>query len=97
MLALPYQPAGAPGFILGVLFYQAMGKASEEQKELIEVARLVGLFLDNGFEWNDAGIKVPASGGDMDFRFLEAVTLKLWAQAGRQYWQLAWSNYRRGS
>ena len=41
-------------------FYQAMGKASEEQKELIEVARLVGLFLDNGFEWNDAGIKVPA-------------------------------------
>ena len=65
-------------------FYQGMGKVSEEQKELIEVARLVGLFLDNGFEWNDAGIKVPAREGDMDLRFLEAVTLKLWAQAGRQ-------------
>ena len=83
MLALPYQPAGAPGPVLGVLL-SGHGKVSEEQKELIEVARLVGLFLDNGFEWNDAGIKVPAREGDMDLRFLEAVTLKLWAQAGRQ-------------
>ena len=67
-------------------FYQAMGKVSEEQKELIEVARLVGLLLDNGFEWNDAGIKVPraTSEEDLDFCILEAATLKLWAQAGRQ-------------
>jgi Phosphotransferase enzyme family len=65
-------------------FYQAMGEVSEEQKELIEVARLVGLFLDNGFEWNDAGIKVPASEGYMSLRYLEAVTLILWARAGRQ-------------
>jgi len=65
-------------------FYQAMGKVSEEQKELIKVARLVGLFLDNGFKWNDAGIKVPASEGYDSLRYLEAVTLTLWAQAGRQ-------------
>ena len=65
-------------------FYQAMGKVSEEQKELIEVARLVGLFLDNGFEWNNAGIKVPTSEGYEGLRYLEAVTLTIWAQAGRQ-------------
>ena len=62
-------------------FYQAMGEVSEEQKELIEVARLVGLFLDNGFEWNDAGIKVPAREEDINLRFLELVTLKLWARS----------------
>jgi len=65
-------------------FYQAMGNVSEEQKGLIEVARLVGLFLDNGFEWDDAGIKVPASEGYESLRYLEAVTLRLWAQGGRQ-------------
>ncbi|KAJ3555410.1 hypothetical protein NP233_g12215 [Leucocoprinus birnbaumii] len=31
-------------------FYEAMGGVSEEQKELIDAARLVGLFLANGFE-----------------------------------------------
>jgi hypothetical protein len=62
-----------------------MGKVFEEQKELIEVARLVGLFLDNGFKWDDAaGIKVSASEGYDSLRYLEAVTLTLWAQAGRQ-------------
>ena len=64
-------------------FYKAMGKVSEEQKETIEVARLVGLFLANGFEWND-GVKVPAREGYDDLRYLEAVTLTLWAQTGRQ-------------
>ncbi|KIM36556.1 hypothetical protein M413DRAFT_13896 [Hebeloma cylindrosporum] len=68
-------------------FYLAMGNVSEEQKELIEVARLVGLFLDNGFVWNDAGIKVPA--GEINdiydnLHYLEMVTLKLWAQGDRQ-------------
>ena len=60
-------------------FYHAMGKASEEQKELIEVPRLVGLFLDNGFEWSDAVIKAPTSEGYGNLRYLEAVTLTLWA------------------
>ena len=57
-----------------------MGKISEEQKELIEVARLVGLFLEYGFGRNDAGIKVPSSEGDINLCYLEAVTLKLWAE-----------------
>ncbi|KAG8904583.1 hypothetical protein FRC00_013902 [Tulasnella sp. 408] len=63
-------------------FYKAMGNVSEEQKELIEVARLVGLFLDNGFRWIDDETKVPASEGHPDLRYLEAVTLKLWAPVG---------------
>jgi len=59
-----------------------MGNFSEEQKELIEVARLVGLFLDNGFEWNDAGIKVPTSEGYDNVRYLEAVSSSLLNQVG---------------
>ena len=63
-------------------FYKAMGDVSEEQKELIEVARLVGLFLDNGFQWIDDHTKVPASEGRDGLRYLEAVTLTLWTQTG---------------
>lgn len=63
-------------------FYKAMGNVSEEQKELIDVARLVGLFLDNGFRWIDGETKVPACEGHDGLRYLEAVTLTLWAQAG---------------
>ena len=54
--------------------YQAMGGVSEEGKKLIDVARLVGLFLAHGFEWKD-GVKVPASEGCEDLLYLEAVTL----------------------
>ncbi|KAJ3564876.1 hypothetical protein NP233_g8003 [Leucocoprinus birnbaumii] len=39
-------------------FYEAMGGVSEEQKELIDAARLVGLFLANGFEWK-MGLRYP--------------------------------------
>jgi len=53
--------------------YQAMGGVSEQQKKLIDVSRLVGLFLANGFEWKD-GVKAPASEGYDDLRYLEAVT-----------------------
>lgn len=63
-------------------FYEAMGDVSEEQKEFIEVARLVGLFLDNGFKWVDDETKVPAGEGHEGLRYLEAVTLKLWAPKG---------------
>lgn len=63
-------------------FYKAMGTVSEEQRELIEVARLVGLFLDNGFQWIDDQTKVPASEGHDGLRCLEAVTLTLRAQTG---------------
>lgn len=40
-------------------FYHAMGDVSEEQKELIEVARLVGLFLDNGFHESSGSMTTP--------------------------------------
>ncbi|ETW85451.1 hypothetical protein HETIRDRAFT_32724 [Heterobasidion irregulare TC 32-1] len=57
--------------------YQEMGGVSEEQKKLIDVSRLVGLFLANGFEWKD-GVKFPASEGFDGLRYLESVTLTLW-------------------
>ena len=57
--------------------YQEMGGVSEGQKKLIDVSRLVGLFLANGFEWKD-GVKFPASEGSDGLRYLEAVTLTLW-------------------
>lgn len=57
-----------------------MGNVSEKQKELIEVARLVGLFLDNGVQWIDDTTKAPASEGHDGLCCLEAVTLTLWAQ-----------------
>ena len=59
-------------------FYEAIGSVPEEKKELIEVARVVGLFLDHGFMWRDE-TKVPADEGYNNLRYLEAVTLKLWA------------------
>ncbi|KIY52327.1 hypothetical protein FISHEDRAFT_35532 [Fistulina hepatica ATCC 64428] len=57
--------------------YQEMGGISREQKKLIDVSRLVGLFLANGFEWKD-GVKVPTSEGSDGLRYLESVTLTLW-------------------
>lgn len=58
-------------------FWEAMpGDVSPDQKELIEVARLVGLFMDNGFMWIDEHTRVPARDGvEHDgLRYLEAVT-----------------------
>lgn len=72
--------------------YEAMGDVSAEQKELIDVARLVGLFMANGFEWADEHTKVPASEGCDAYAtlcYLEAVTLKLWAQTGKHRCRLA--------
>lgn len=71
--------------------YKVIGDVSEEQKELIEVARLVGLFLGNGFEWADAHTRVPASEGGptSGLAYLEAVTLKFWARTGKHRRQFA--------
>ncbi|KAI0650000.1 hypothetical protein C8Q79DRAFT_997949 [Trametes meyenii] len=66
------------------VFYKAVGDISQKQKELIEVARLVGLFLDNGFMWADDENRVAASEGYEDLRYLEAVTLKLWEKTGKR-------------
>ncbi|KAK7686443.1 hypothetical protein QCA50_010667 [Cerrena zonata] len=55
-------------------FWSAMGSVSEEQKERVEVARLVSLFLAYGFEWDKDGNKVPASEGP-GLKHLDAVVL----------------------
>ena len=57
------------------VFYKIMGDISEKQKERIEVARLVGLFLANGFGFDDNGNKVAAEDGCLDLLFLDAVVL----------------------
>ena len=64
-------------------FYEATRIVSEETKELIEVARLIGLFLDHGFTWRNNETKVPAPEGHDSLRYLEAATLKLWASKGK--------------
>lgn len=56
-------------------FYDAVGQVSEEVRELVEVARLVGIFLENGFERDDNGNIVPASEGSWTLNYLGAVTL----------------------
>ena len=52
------------------LFYY-LGDVSDEGKQRIKVARLVGLFLANGFEQN-----TPAREGSEDLGFLNAVVLR---------------------
>lgn len=59
-------------------FYNSMGYTSEKQKELINIARLVGIFLANGFELDSNEKKVPASEGNHDLQYLEAVVLGNW-------------------
>ncbi|KAI1424262.1 hypothetical protein F5Y12DRAFT_785421 [Xylaria sp. FL1777] len=52
-------------------FYIHLGGASDAQKRRIETARLVGLFLANGFQHGN-----PATEESEDLRFLGAVVLK---------------------
>lgn len=63
-------------------FRSAMEPVTEEQMSRIELARLVGLFLENGFIYVDDVTKVPISEGSYEMRHLEAITLRLWAEAG---------------
>lgn len=65
--------------------YEAMGDVSAEQKELMDVARLIGLFMANGLGWADEHTRVPVSEGHHTLCYLEAVTLKLWAQTGKPW------------
>ncbi|KLO08911.1 hypothetical protein SCHPADRAFT_908233 [Schizopora paradoxa] len=57
--------------------YKEMGGVTEGQKKLIDVSRLIGMFLEHGFEWKD-GVKIPANEGSNGLRYLESVTLTLW-------------------
>lgn len=56
-------------------FSDAMGSEFEQNRGRIEVARLVGLFLANGFEYDHNENRVPASEGDVDLAYLDAVVL----------------------
>lgn len=56
-------------------FWNAIGPAVEEQKERVEVARLVGILLDNGFQLDDDGNMVPVVEGHHSCRYLDGVVL----------------------
>jgi len=59
-------------------FYDAIGQISPQQMELIELARLLGIFLGHGFEEDDdKGNTSPAKEGSVNLDCLEAITLRL--------------------
>ena len=53
--------------------YRAMGSVSDEDKERMEEARLIGLFLANGLRYDEAGNQFPAREGDHGLYHLDAV------------------------
>ena len=57
------------------VFYHCLGTISEAQKQSIEVARLTGLFLANGFMQDEHGDMHPATEESLDLRYLGAVVL----------------------
>jgi len=59
------------------VFYTAMGNVSQEQRDRIEVARLVGLFLAYGFEYDEGGNKIPAREESDGLGYLDGVVLGL--------------------
>ncbi|KAI1827103.1 hypothetical protein F4861DRAFT_529394 [Xylaria intraflava] len=56
-------------------FYHFLGTPSKAQKQCIEVARLTGLFLENGFMQDECGNVIPATEESLDLRYLGAVIL----------------------
>ncbi|KAK2746848.1 hypothetical protein FQN57_002890 [Myotisia sp. PD_48] len=56
-------------------FYQAIGNVSQEQKDTFEVARLVGLFLANGFQWGEDEKLIPATDPSDGLSYLDGVVL----------------------
>ena len=81
-LVLPFQPAGTEGPVLGDLVPGHGGRLRGAEKAHRR-SRLVGLFLENGFERKD-GVKIPASEGYDGLCYLEAVTLTLGTQNSDQ-------------
>jgi hypothetical protein len=58
-------------------FRVAMGSVFDNNMAVIEVARLVGLFLENGFVYTDDVNRVPVRDGTYELRHLESMTLGL--------------------
>ncbi|KAI8627860.1 hypothetical protein F5Y19DRAFT_486490 [Xylariaceae sp. FL1651] len=56
-------------------FYHCLGVISQAQQQCIEVARLTGLFLENGFILDKHGNMKPATEESLDLRYLGAVVL----------------------
>jgi hypothetical protein len=56
-------------------FYQAMGNGNNTADERIEVARLAGVFLENGWQWDEEGHRVPLREGARDLVYLDKVVL----------------------
>ena len=60
---------------LRALFWQtfelAAGGFSPDEKLVIQIARLAGLFLRYGFAWANGG-QEPVNEGSMSFRYLDA-------------------------
>ncbi|KAH9886817.1 hypothetical protein F4778DRAFT_786535 [Xylariomycetidae sp. FL2044] len=52
---------------------ESMGSISAENRERMRVATLAGLFLANGFGYDDDGNQVPAGEGSPDLAYLEVV------------------------
>ncbi|KAI1104363.1 hypothetical protein F4804DRAFT_341877 [Jackrogersella minutella] len=63
-------------------FYRRMGGASDAQKQRIEVARMVDLFLDNGFMQDECGIIRLATEESVDLRYLSTVMVNGFNHAG---------------
>lgn len=61
-----------------------MGDVSEEQKKLVDAARLVGMFMGRGFQRKDDDFWVPASEGHWGVVYLDAVILRLGTHAGSE-------------
>lgn len=47
-----------------------------------EDARLISIFPQNGFVYVNAEDQVPVNEGSFNLKYLEAVTLRLWASTG---------------
>ena len=60
-------------------FWAAFARAvgPDVSLERVEVARLVGIFVQFGFQWVDENTRLPVQEGTRDFVFLEAITLKV--------------------
>ncbi|KAJ2989334.1 hypothetical protein NUW58_g3519 [Xylaria curta] len=56
-------------------FYHCLGAMSKAQQQCVEVARLTGLFLENGFVQDQYGNMNPATEESLDLRYLAAIVL----------------------